>query len=168
MRRLILPALLALTVSGAVHAGTGWRVGTVSRDAEHVIRALVVAEHFRVCGKTLRYDSQLVWAARYKAQDMGYRNRMSHTFLDGKRIWDFYAQAGVPRTYGAGEIIGVNTYPDLDSPRVMFRGWMNSTGHRAIIRNCDYDRFGIGAFQTRGGSEGTKWYAGEFTNTSRP
>lgn len=169
MRSVGLALVLCLLVAGTAAAITTWRLATVSGPAEKTLAELIQTEHVRVCGKALTLDSQLIWAARYKAQDMGYRNRLSHTFIDGKRIWDFYAEAGISKRYGAGENIGWNNYPDDESARRMFRGFMDSAGHRALIRNCDYDRFGVGAFQTKGGStEGKKWYAVEFTNISRP
>jgi uncharacterized protein YkwD len=107
----------------------------------------------------------LIWAARYKAMDMGYRDRMSHDLVDGKLVFAFYNEAGIVKTYGAGEILAWNNYPPDQSPAVAFAGWLKSSTHAAIIRNCDYDRFGVGAFKTKdpGGYE-SKWYAAEFTN----
>lgn len=169
IQRVVLGTLLALVVTGTTMAALGWRNATVSADAESTVASLIAAEHLRACGKAIRLNAQLTNAARFKAQDMGYRNRLSHAFVDGKRIWDFYAFAGIARPYGAGEILAVNNVADGDSPRRAFHQWMESPGHRALIRTCGYDRFGVGAFQAKGGGDGgSKWYAAEFTNVERP
>jgi uncharacterized protein YkwD len=163
MRVLALGLILAMTVSGAVYAVTAWQTGTVSKAATAELRALIGAEHFRVCSRSLAHDPQLRWVARWKAMDMGLRDDLDHRTVDGHEIWDFYDRAGIPKPYGAGEIIGVNTFPVGVTAQVVFDGWMASAGHRALIRNCDYDRFGVGAFRTRD----LKWYAVEFTNVTR-
>ena len=162
MRILGFSLILALTVSGAVHAVTAWQTGTVSKAVE--LRVLIQAEHVRVCGSSLSNDPQLRWVARWKAMDMGLRDTLSHRTVDGHVVWDFYDHAGIPKPYGAGEILGVNTFSLGTTVQVVFDGWMASPGHRALIRNCDYDRFGVGAFRTRT----LKWYVVEFTNTVRP
>ncbi len=165
MRALAFVLLVAFSLMFAppVSAST-WGVGRPSESAEAIVRGLINGEHSRVCGKTLDHRPKLGWAARYKAMDMGYRDTLSHAFVDDSRIRDFYPEVRIDFSHGAGEIIGVNTYSDSGSPRRIFEGWMASPDHRGAIRNCDYDRFGVGAFQTKGGNSGTKWYAVEFTN----
>src|SRR5688572_30783036 len=121
MRQLIPAIALVLAMPMAVQAAT-WQTATISGSITGQLRTLIQAEHVRVCGKKLDSHPQLKWAARFKAMDMGYRDRMSHAFIDGKRIWDFYAQAGIPWTYGAGEIIAVNTFPLDVTARVAFDG----------------------------------------------
>lgn len=159
-------AIIILLLSSSVALALDWTNAHTSNTAEAQVSGLIQAEHLRVCGTSIGISYQLRDAARYKAQDMGYRNRMTHAFVDGKYIWDFYGFAGIARTYGSGEIIAWNNYPDDQSPTVAFNGWMGSSTHRAIIQSCAYDNFGVGAFQTKGGgTEGGKWYAAEFTNT---
>lgn len=160
----IFALLLALTVAGAVQAVTAWPTATVSKAATAELRTLIQEEHQRACGRSLTHDPQLRWVARWKAIDMGFRDTLSHRTTDGHEAWDFYDRAGIPHPYGAGEILGVNTYPLETTAQAIFDGWLGSPGHRALIRNCDYDRFGVGAFRTRD----TKWYAVEFTNVVRP
>ena len=168
VRALFFALIAVLSVTTSVMAVTLWQNATVAPSAEDYIRKHIAAEHYRVCGHAIVFNTKLSWASRYKAEDMGYRNKMSHPLIDGKMVWDFYNNAGIGWTYGAGEIVAWNNWPDDQSAAVAFKGWMNSDGHRAIIQNCDFDHFGVGVFKTKvGGGEGGKWYAAEFTNTSK-
>lgn len=167
---LALSFLLLMVLSGTVLA-LSWSPATVEPDAEDVIRAAVQAEHRRACGDDdFSHDRPLRWAARYKAMDMGYRDTMSHALADDARVFDFYTTAGIDKSHGAGEIIAFNNFPNDESAEVAFRGWMNSQPHREAIQNCDYDRFGVGAFKTADPDTPltSKWYAVEFTNISAP
>lgn len=165
MRALALAIVLLLASATIVEAFT-WRNATVRLVPENTLRALVAFEHLRVCNDAIRESPQLNWVARWKAMDMGFRDRLSHTFVDGTHVWDYYEWAGIDRSGGAGEIIAVNNFPNHDSPRTAFIGWMDSATHRDAIRNCDFDRMGVGAFKTRGGgADGSKWYVVEFVNS---
>jgi uncharacterized protein YkwD len=159
LRRLAIALLLVVLVPATALAALSWRTGTVNGDATNILRDRIAAEHKRVCGASLSHDSQLVWAARWKAQDMGYRGYFAHRTPDGKMVWDFYSRAGIPWR-NAGEILAWNTYPDAESPGVAYRQFMDSSGHRARIRDCTYTRFGVGVFKV---ASGKKYYAVEFT-----
>lgn len=166
LRALFFGLLLLLLVTGIALAFS-WNNASVSVTPESEIVTKIKAEHLRVCGEPLVVQSGLTWAARYKAQDMGYHDKMAHPLSDGRMIWEFYNEAGISWPYGAGEIVAWNTYPDDQTASVAFNGWMNSPGHRAIIQNCDFDHFGVGAFKTKDGGTLSKWYAAEFTNVYR-
>jgi uncharacterized protein YkwD len=155
MRTAILALLLAVTLAGAT-AVSSWQTGTVSASVTKQLRGLIADEHQRACRTSLEHNAQLKWMARWKAMDMGLRNDLSHT----PHVWDFYDQAGIPHRYGAGEILGVNGYPIDETAQAVFAGWLASPGHAGLIRNCDYDRFGVGVFRTKD----QKWFAVEFTN----
>ena len=170
---LLAGALAVLLASSAI--ALSWRNATTNADVADEIAARVLTEHFRACGRNIDRDAQLDAAAEFKAYDMGFRDRIAHQFNDGHRIWDFYAEAGIPRPYGAGEILAVSSFPDRDVARRIVNGWIDSPGHRALIRNCDYDRYGVAIFKTKSssnceadGSFCKKWAAVEFTNTQRP
>lgn len=153
---LVLTALLAGTALGA----TIWRGATVGVTEGYALRDLINAEHHRVCGSYLVNDAQLVWVARWKAQDMGYRGYFAHAALDGSHVWDFYDRVGIPWSKGTGEILAWNSYPDDYAASVAYSQFMASSSHRAAIRNCAFDRFGVGSFKA-----GTKrLFAVEFTN----
>ena len=158
-RALILAILLALIAAPVLAAGV-WRRGTVNEDATTVLRDLIATEHHRACGRDLVHDSQLVWAARWKAQDMGYRGYFAHRDRTGHYTWHWYSRAGVSWRGGAGEIIAWNTYPDAESGEQAFRQFMGSRTHRALIQRCGYERFGVGTF--RAGDK--RLYAVEFTD----
>jgi len=140
-----------------------WVNGTTSPTMEDYLRDKVKAEHYRVCGRSITYHRQNVWAARYKAMDMGVHNKMAHLLSDGTMLWDHYSVMGIS-SRASGENIAWNNYPDGQSEAVAWNGWMNSPGHRAIIQDCKYTRFGIGVYKTKaGGDLGGKWFAAEFT-----
>lgn len=157
-RAALLALLLTIITTGTVLAFT-WQRGTVSLDAQAQLTNAIAAEHRRVCGGSLSVNSQLVWAARYKAQDMGYRGYFGHAYPDGSRTYHFYPRAGIPYSQAA-EILAWNTYPDDLSAGVAFSAFMGSTSHRAAIRNCAYTRFGVGTFKV---ASGKHYYAVEFT-----
>lgn len=161
-RAALLALILALVLPGDAYAYS-WTTGTFNAEATQRMRDLINGEHVRACGTPLATSRQLRDVARWKAADMGLRNTISHTTVDGLRIWNLYDNAGIEWTYGAGEILAVNTFPLDETVRAAFDGWMDSDGHRAAIQNCDYDRFGVGVFRTKD----KKWYVAEFTNVVR-
>ena len=89
------------------------------------------------CGP-LKIDTRLIKAARGHAADMVERTFFDHVNPDGKSPSDRAQAAGFPS--GVGENIAVG-YTDAEA---VMNGWMNSSGHRANILNCDYTVIGIG------------------------
>lgn len=161
MRRRLLIAVLLVALFPATALATHfwWRAGTVHATPQNELRDLIAAEHRSACGSDLAHDAQLIWAARFKAQDMGYNGYFGHTTSSGKAMWDLYARAGVPWS-SASEILAWNNYPDDSSAAAAFRAFMSSASHRSAIRNCTFTRFGVGVFRVAGGK---KYYAVEFT-----
>ena len=158
-RAAILALLLTIATTGTVLAAFSWTRGTVSTTTQGQLANAIAAEHLRVCGSALSTNGQLTWAARYKAQDMGYRGYFGHAYIDGSRTWSFYPRAGVSYTQAA-EILAWNNYPDDISANAAYQAFMSSSSHRGAIRNCAYTRFGVGTFKVAGGK---KYYAVEFT-----
>lgn len=158
-RSLALALLLLLALAGGALASSFvWRVGTSEADATTRLRTLVDREHTRVCGRHLDWDSRLAAAARFKATDMGYHDRLSHTNAAGEHVWDSYKRAGI-RWSLAAEDIGWNNAPDAGAADFVFKQFMDSSSHRAAIRFCGYRSFGVGSFQT---VPDKKWFAVEF------
>jgi uncharacterized protein YkwD len=157
--KFLIGIVLALFISGTAVAAVSWVSGTVNQTAQDQLISLIKAEHDRVCSNSLSHNSQLVWAARYKAQDMVYRGYFSHASPDGKYIRQFYNRAGISWSSSA-EILAYNSLPDSSSAKGAFNQFMNSTPHRNVIRSCTYTRFGVGVFKNKAGR---KYYAVEFT-----
>ena len=166
MKLAIIGALiLVVLLAGTVMAAVSWRLATASNDATETMRILIAKEHDRVCSKSLRYDSQLAWAAQWKTQDMAYRGYFSHLTLDGKYTRNFYKRVGIKWTYGTGEILHWDLLADpIESAKFAFTSFMHSSSHRVVIQNCSYDNFGVGTFKGHGGA---KYYAVEFTDTEK-
>jgi uncharacterized protein YkwD len=75
---------------------------------------------------------------------MADRGYFSHTTPDGTDVYDELKTAGIVFT-AAGEIIAENTYPVDQAASVAVKGWQKSPGHRAIILDPNYTKFGVGA-----------------------
>ncbi|NUO57238.1 MAG: CAP domain-containing protein [Hamadaea sp.] len=107
---------------------------------ENKVFDLVNAERVKAgCGK-LRNDARLHKAARAYSALMAEKNFFSHTGPDGSSFVDRIAATGYPRSAAAAENIA---YGYADAAAVM-KGWMDSSGHRANILNCDLKAIGVG------------------------
>lgn len=89
------------------------------------------------CGAVV-VNSELAEAARLHSQDQGEHANMSHTGSDGS---DFVERA---RRAGYRNPIGENVAMGYETPAAVMDGWMNSSGHRANILNCDAKAMGVG------------------------
>lgn len=148
MRRVLAALVLTLVISGTAAAVDAWRTATVYLPAEATLRTLIANEHYRVCGRALGWDSQLIWTARWKVTDMGLRGYFAHGSTDGFRVWQGYARTGIPYTYAA-EILALNYNSDDTAATAAFKAFMASSSHRAVIRSCTYTRFGVGAYKAK-------------------
>jgi len=88
-------------------------------------------------------------AARRHSVDMATHNFFSHTGSDGSSPWDRFSDAGYRMTAG-GECVGAG----YSTPAAAVQGWMNSSGHRAIILGSYCD---VGVGYATGGSYGYYW-----------
>ncbi|MBE1487801.1 CAP domain-containing protein [Plantactinospora soyae] len=89
------------------------------------------------CGSVV-INSDLAEAARLHSQDQGEHTNMSHTGSDGS---DFVERA---RRAGYSSPIGENVAMGYATPAAVMEGWMNSSGHRANILNCNAKAMGVG------------------------
>lgn len=141
----LLTIVLALFLLGAT--GFVWRNATVSVTPEAILRALIVAEHERVCGAGLSGSTPLTWMARYRSMDMLNNGYFAHKNpWTGRTVFNLMTRAGIPYATGS-EILVWNTYADDVSASVAYRQFMGSTPHRAAIRACSYVRMGVGAYK---------------------
>jgi uncharacterized protein YkwD len=115
---------------------------TSSSYADEVTR-LTNAERAKAGCAAVRTDDRLAAAALAHSQDMVDRDYFSHTSPDGEGPGDRAAAAGYPSWSGENIAAGYTT------PAAVVAGWMNSSGHRANILNCDSKATGVG-FDPRG------------------
>jgi uncharacterized protein YkwD len=91
------------------------------------------------CSVMLTMNDKLHTAAYNHSADMIARDFFSHTNPDGKnpgaRLNDVgYSWSGYGENIAAG----------YSSPESVVDGWMNSSGHRANILNCNFTEIGVG------------------------
>jgi uncharacterized protein YkwD len=107
--------------------------------------ALVNAERADAGCPALVVDARLVAAAQGHSTDMAVNDYFSHTSQDGRTFADRIRAAGYPSPAAENIAAGQRSAAEV------MRAWMNSSGHRANILNCDLKAIGVG-LDTRG------WY----------
>ena len=108
-------------------------------SAEQQVLNLVNAERANAGCGAVSLNGQLNAAALAHSQDMSANGYFSHTGLNGSQPWDRAEAAGY--SYRS---IGENIAQGYGSAEAVMNGWMNSSGHRANILNCDFTEMGIG------------------------
>ncbi len=86
----------------------------------------------------LAVDVRLVAASRRHSQDMADNGVLSHTGSDGSTPRTRMLEAGYPTP--SGETAGAGHY----TPAMIVDGWMNSSGHRAILLDPGNRHVGVG------------------------
>lgn len=139
-------AILLAVISPAVTYG--WDNYTFSSAAEDKIVTLINQARASAGLPALADNSALAGVARWRSKDMWDRSYFSHSIPNppGGDVFDELHARNICYTT-AGENIAVNNYPDDQTVQVAFNGWMNSSGHRAIILSSAYNRVGVGAFK---------------------
>jgi uncharacterized protein YkwD len=81
--------------------------------------------------------------ARSRSADMLARNYFSHYAPEGKNIFNYLRESGIPYSYG-GENLAHSTPANAGSPDVFMHAWLSSPTHRANILRAEYTKIGIG------------------------
>jgi uncharacterized protein YkwD len=110
---------------------------------EDEVTRLTNVERARAGCGAVRVDARLQAAAEAHSKDMVDRDYFDHTSPDGEGPGDRAAAAGYPSWSGENIAVG---YP---TPEAVVQGWMNSTGHRANILNCQSKATGVGFDQRK-------------------
>lgn len=118
--------------------------GGQAKGPAAAVIAATNAERAEVGCGPVRADSRLTAAAQAHAADMSARGYFSHTDRDGQDSADRIHDAGF-----SGSATGENIAYGQDSAAEVMAAWMDSTGHRGNILDCDYDRIGVG-YDSRG------------------
>jgi uncharacterized protein YkwD len=108
---------------------------------------------------TLSIDVRLLEAARLHSEDMAGNDYFSHTSQDGRSFTQRINDAGYPWR-SAGETIAAG----YSTPAAVVQGWMNSSGHRAILLGSSYEHVGIG-YAYRAGSTYGHYWTGDFASS---
>lgn len=119
-------------------AGRTTAAPTASAPVAEVLR-LVNVERGKAGCRALTVDSRLAAAASSHSADMAANDYFSHTGRNGSSVSQRVEAAGY-RWSGVGE----NIAKGQPTPAAVMTAWMNSSGHRANILNCNFRNIGIG------------------------
>lgn len=127
--------------------------GTVNADAESAVLALVNKERAAAGCGPLATNAKLSTAARTYSDTMARSGVMSHTGPDGSTMAGRVEAAGYQWSR-----LGENIARGQADADAVMNAWMNSSGHRANILNCDFREIGIGVHKGDGGP----WWTQDF------
>jgi uncharacterized protein YkwD len=120
--------------------------------ARAAILSLVNAQRASAGCHPLTASSSLDALAQAFSQDMAARGFFDHTDPDGRTPWDRAKARGITNLGGENIARGQAT------AQAVMDAWMNSSGHRANILNCDYKTLGVGIHYGAGGP----WWTQDF------
>lgn len=125
---------------------------TTSNYANEVLR-LVNVERAKAGLSAFTTNSNLTAAANKRAVEI--KTSFSHTRPNGSGFQTVLGEYNV--SYRAA---GENIAYGQKTPQAVVTGWMNSPGHRANILNANFNKLGVGVYQ----SNGTIYWTQAFTN----
>ncbi|WP_420627188.1 CAP domain-containing protein [Candidatus Leptofilum sp.] len=100
----------------------------------------------------LQVNSKLVAAAQGHSEDMAFNDFFSHTGSNGSSPGQRIAAQGYSySTWGENIAAGYSTAASA------VNGWMNSSGHRANILNCNYQETGVGYYYLANDTGNENW-----------
>lgn len=146
------PAPATKPVSTTKPAPATAPVSSNASFAKEVLR-LVNIERDKAGLSHLTTNSTLTAAADKRAQET--KQSFSHTRPNGTGFQTALNEYGV-----AYRTAGENIAYGQKSPQEVVTGWMNSPGHRANILNANFNKIGIGVYQ----SNGVYYWSQLFTN----
>ena len=132
----IIAALAATAFAAPASAATS------ASTAEALIIGWVNTDRAAAGLRPLRGDGTLAYIAGLRASRMASNNVMSHTV--GGNLYSQLNYKGV-QWYRYGETIGWSTAGwTVDSARAIYRGWMRSSPHRALLLSSRFNYIGLG------------------------
>jgi uncharacterized protein YkwD len=140
----------ALQVSAVTTVYLPLVVKTASPEEE--LRLLINAERTSRGLAPLALDALLAQVAEAHSQDMINRDFFDHINPDGLDPGDRLDNAGYAASTW-GETLGAG----YTTPEIMLNGWLNSSGHRAILLSPNFTEIGLG--YVTGGDYGHYWTA---------
>ena len=113
---------------------------------ENQVLALTNSERAKQDCPALRLDTRLRTAARAYSEEMLRYGAWNHVGHDGSDPGDRMRRAGYDTSGGWAE----NIAKGYSTPEAVMKAWMNSTGHRKNILNCDLRALGVGVVRGDG------------------
>ncbi|XVV00245.1 CAP domain-containing protein [Actinosynnema sp. CA-248983] len=127
-------AVLAGVTAQKSDAQPADRVSAADRVVE-----LVNAERAGAGCGAVQVDGRAQSAAQSHADDMAARDYYDHVSPEGRDVGDRLDAAGYP-----WRRVAENIHKGPTTPEDAMRDWMNSSGHRANILNCELHDLGVG------------------------
>ncbi len=121
-------------------------------SAEAQVLAMVNQERAQAGCSPVTADKELAGLAQRFSDDMAERGFFDHTDPDGHTPWDRARVAGI------SDLGGENIARGQANAQSVMDSWMNSSGHRANILNCEYKTLGVGVHFGPGGP----WWTQDF------
>jgi uncharacterized protein YkwD len=152
LRRIVAPALAAVTLASAAAAPAGAHSDkqASAASAMRALEAEVLVDVNRIRSRhglrLLRFSSKLNAAAMQHSREMGRRGYFSHNSANGATFWRrverFYGSSGY-RSWTVGENL-LWSSPDVDAPGAL-KMWMRSPEHKANLLRRDWREIGLAA-----------------------
>jgi uncharacterized protein YkwD len=152
LRRIVAPALAAVTLASAAAAPAGASSDKQVRktSAMRVLEGDMLGEINRIRARRglnrLRFSPRLAAAALQHSREMGSRGYFSHNSADGGAFW-----RRIERYYGSSGyrywVVGENllwSSPSVDAAGAL-KMWMRSPEHRANVLNREWREIGLAA-----------------------
>lgn len=132
-------------VSGNSSYGRYARISTLKALAGEAKLNFHLVNAFRVYHGLgiLIWDDTTAEVARLHSVDMADNNYFSHTGLDGSAAGTRLSDGSI-NWHGCGENINAGTFSAYGSGLESYKGWVNSTGHRANILRANWRYLGVG------------------------
>ena len=133
------PAAPSSSTKPTTGAATTGPASAANSSYEARVVTLTNQERAKAGCPALTVDSRLTSAARGHSQDMANRNYFNHNTPEGVTPWTRITNAGYHFSSAAENIAEGQATPDA-----VMTAWMNSSGHRANILNCNLHNIGVG------------------------
>lgn len=106
---------------------------------QEVVNLTNQARQANGCNVTLTMNEKLNRAAYAHSEDMARRSYFDHVSPEGVTPGDRITAAGY-----TWSVYGENIASGYSTPASVVQGWMESSGHRANILNCNFTAIGVG------------------------
>ncbi len=115
---------------------------TSASTAEAMIIGWVNQDRAAAGLRPLRGDGNLAYIAGVRASRMASNNTLSHT-ISGNLVNQLSARS--VQWYRYGETVGWSSAAwTVDAARAIYRGWMGSSAHRALLLSSRFNYIGVG------------------------
>ncbi|MEM7184901.1 MAG: CAP domain-containing protein [Spirochaetota bacterium] len=164
-RNNLLSGLVLASASSAAASASATSCSNLSESSlttEEASFHTLINEHRTSVGcSTLTYHAGLGGVARCHSEDMASNNYFSHDSQDGTSFSQRITNAGVSYSSAAENIAAGSSAASSTLTQ-----WLNSSGHKANIENCNLTHHGIGRAFTDSSSFGYYWTNVFATNPS--